>query len=357
MVYGSFQIDGRGRPTEDRITSQRLSDACDLYAVFDGHSGAGVVRATVDMLPRKIHAALEAAGPGILEDITRLQTLLREAFIQHDKDLAKNIGRLRDSGSTASIALLTPRHIVVAYIGDSPVCLLDPRSGLLLKEAGKHEPTLAVESERIKAAGGTVEVDEYGTPRVDGALMVSRAFGDFSLKFDMNRPPPFESDWSRLKVTPAPDVIVWERPETGVLALMSDGLVETDGAALKPLLQVAQDIRGALAANGFNLQRAAETVVTRHVQESTRGSRPSAYDGDDLSIILVDVGRRDLKSIAGAAAGGGGGATSAVSESAKAAAATTIANFLANKARTRKAKHGRRNKTGKKNRIIKIMGI
>jgi serine/threonine protein phosphatase PrpC len=351
MVYGSFQLDGRGRPTEDRITSLRLSERCDLYAVFDGHSGAGVVKATVDLLPRKIHAALEAAGPQVLEDLPRIKAILEKAFVEHDKDLAKNIARLNDSGSTASVALLTPQHIVVAYLGDSPVCLLDPRTGLVLKEAGRHEPTLAGETERIKAAGGTVEIDEYGTPRVDGALMVSRAFGDFSLKFDPERPPPFESDWSRLKVTPFPDVVVWERPEAGVLALMSDGLVETESAALKPIAQVAQDIRAAAAANAFNLQKTAEQVVLRHMQESVRaagGGPPSSYDGDDLSMILVDVGRRDLKSVA--AAGGGGAA-------AQAAAAAKIATFLSNRARTRKGKGGRRNKTGKKHRIIKVMGV
>jgi serine/threonine protein phosphatase PrpC len=346
MVYGSFQLDGRGRPTEDRITSLRLSDRCDLYAVFDGHSGIGVVKTTVETLPRKIHAALEAAGPAVLDDLPQLKTILQRTFVEHDKELARNLGRLKDSGSTASVALLTPKHIVVAYLGDSPVCLLDPRTGLVLKEIQNHEPTLAAESERIRAAGGTVEIDEYGTPRVDGALMVSRAFGDFSLKFDMERPPPLESDWSRLKVTPFPDVLVWERPETGVLALMSDGLVETDNGPLKPVAQVAQDIRAALAANAFNLQKSAEQTVIRHMQESVRGAPPSTYDGDDLSMILVDVGRRDLKSI-------GGGSTTAAAQ----AAAAKIVSFLSSKARTRKVKAGRRNRTGKKHRIIKVMGV
>lgn len=348
MVYGSFQVDGRGRPSEDRIATQKVMDQCELFAVFDGHSGLGVVKATVESLPRRIQGALEAAGgPHILGDISKLQTLLQTAFVEHDKELARNLGRLRDSGSTASVILLTPRHVVVAYIGDSPVFMMDPRTGLILKEAGKHEPTLAVETERIKAAGGTVEIDEYGTPRVDGGLMVSRAFGDFSLKFDPAKPPPFEADWSRLKVTPFPDVVAWERPDTAILAVMSDGLVETEAGPLKPHAQVAQDIRSVLAANTYNLQKSAEEVVRRHVQEATKGTRPANYDGDDLSLILVDVGRRGVGSaVAGAPAGG-----------AQATAASAIANFLLNKARTRKAKHGRRNKTGKKNRIVKFIGV
>jgi len=111
---------------------------------------------------------------------------------------------------------------------------------------------------------------------------------------------------------------------------------------------VAQDIRGVLGTNAYNLQKTSEEVVRRHVQEATRGARPTTYDGDDLSLILVDVGRRDLRTASTAAATSGG---------AQAAAANTIANFLLNKARTRKAKHGRRNKTGKRHRIVKILGV
>lgn len=316
---------------------QKLSEHCDLFAVFDGHSGSGAVRLTVELLPRRIQAALEAAGPDILRNTGRLAEILKTVFIEHDKELARN--RVRDSGTTASVALVTDTHIVLAYLGDSPVFLMDPRSGMIQREGGKHEPTLAGETERIRRAGGTVEIDEYGTPRVDGSLMVSRAFGDFSLKFD--GAPPFDADWTQMKVTAHPDVMIWERPEYSVLAIMSDGLVETLAGPLKPLQQVAADIKFALEKNALDLPRSAELTVRRHVAEATRGARPESYDGDDLSIILVDVGKQTA-SLRQVQAGGD---------------SLAILSSLSTRARTRKGRMGRRNKTGKRNRVVKILGF
>ena len=203
-------------------------EQCDLFAVFDGHSGAGVVRYTVEYLPHRIEEALKSAGPDILKNVKSIREILKRVFIEHDKDLAKNFDKIGDSGSTATVAIVTPTHVIVAYIGDSPCFLMDPATGLILPggEMGKHEPTLAAENARIKRAGGTVEIDEMGVARVDG-LMVSRAFGDFSLKYqDMSR-PPYGSDWTEMKVTAHPDIVVWDRPNSGLLALMSDGLLET----------------------------------------------------------------------------------------------------------------------------------
>jgi serine/threonine protein phosphatase PrpC len=267
--------------------------------VFDGHSGAGVVRHTVEFLPSRIKAALEAAGPDILNQPEQIKTILKKVFIEHDKDLAKNLLTLGDSGSTATVALVTPTRIIVAYIGDSPCFLMDPNVGLILPggEMGKHEPSLATENARIQRAGGTVEIDDQGVPRIDG-LMVSRAFGDFSIKFPdpksrpfgIKTPPPYDADWSEMKVTAHPDFIVWDRPESGLLALMSDGMVETDSTLLKPLPQVAADIFKVLKANAYDLPKAASAAVQAHVKESVEAAGPP-YDGDDLSLLIVDVGR------------------------------------------------------------------
>ena len=349
MLFGHAQLDGRGRPTEDRIAIRKLTDSCDLFAVFDGHSGSAVARLTVELLPKRIQAALEAAGTTPLENPAEMVALLKRCFIEHDKELAQNISRIRDSGSTASVGIVTPTHVYLAYAGDSPAFIMNPMTGLITAEAGKHEPTLASEAERIKAAGGTVEIDEYGTPRVDGALMVSRAFGDFSLKFDTAKPPPFETtDWSRMKVTAAADVNVWPRPPVGVLAIMSDGLVETNTSTLKPLAAVARDIQLALKQNSFNLSAATGALLKRHVANSI-GTRAGEYDGDDLSMILVDVGISPQQTAGGAPAA----ATAASQQQALAQAAAAAAG----KPKTRKAKHGRRNKTGKKMRLVKIFTV
>jgi serine/threonine protein phosphatase PrpC len=341
MLYGTAQFNGRGRQppsTEDRMCFKNLMEQCDLFAVFDGHSGSGVARYTVEVLPRKIQEALKAA-PDALKDLAKLQGILKQIFIEHDKELARNISKNGDSGSTATVALITPTHVVVAYIGDSPCFIMHPGTGLILPggEMGKHEPTLAAENARIMRAGGSVELDEMGVARVDG-LMVSRAFGDFSIKFPDLKNPPYGSDWTQMKVTAHPDILVMERPGSGVLAIMSDGLVETDTTILKPLSQVAVDIFNALKANSHDLPAAARTVVSRHVRASC-GSNPKDYDGDDLSLVLVDVGKTSASQV-------GGSSSTVVIQSAL--------NSINNRILSRKSKGKRRNKTNKTNRLIKM---
>ena len=325
---------------------KNLMEHCDLFAVFDGHAGVGVAKYTVEVLPQLIQEALKAS-PDTLTNIEKMKAMLKKVFIEHDKELARRMkyevsgarGMYRnwdDSGSTATVAIVTPTHIVVAYIGDSPCFIMNPQTGLILPggEMGKHEPTLAEESARIKRAGGTVEIDDMGVPRVDG-LMVSRAFGDFSIKFSERKPPPFESDWTQMKVTAHPDILVMERPEHGVLAIMSDGMVETATTALKPLAFVAADIYKSLKENSLDLPATAKAVVSAHVKASAANSK--MYDGDDLSLILVNVGTQKAAQTGGAAD-----------------AIKSALNTLDNRVKSFKAKKKKKLRTAKVNRLIKV---
>jgi len=323
MLYGTAQVNGRGRrpaSTEDRIAIEVLMEGCDYFAVFDGHSGSEVVNLCKAELAGRLRAAL--AGPGILTQMEAVKRILQQTFIEFNKYLAHptRIEKLDDSGSTATVALVTPTHIILAYLGDSPCFLLDPATGHILQKMGKHEPSDAVEVARIQAAGGTVEVDEHGIPRVDGTLAVSRAFGDFSLsmtggKMDM------AADWTKMKVTAHPDVMVWERPAQGILAIMSDGLVEGDTTLFKPVEEVSRVIHDGLVEKANDLNGTAQYVVQKHTRMHPR------YDGDDLSLILVNVG---------------GGKV--VHKGGKAVV----------KPPTRKVKGRRRIRTEKTNRLIKI---
>jgi serine/threonine protein phosphatase PrpC len=358
MLFGHTQIDGRGRPTEDRIAIRKLTPTIDLFAVFDGHAGSAVVKLTTDYLPKRIQAAIEAAGTATAASLTppeALSAILRTAFLEHDKDLARSPAT-RNSGSTATVALVTPTHIIFAYAGDSPAFVFNPFTGLILAEIGKHEPTLASESARITAAGGTVEIDEYGTPRVNGELMVSRAFGDFSLKFPNFNQPPFEADWTAFKVTAAPDIVVLPRPQIGVLAIMSDGLVETATSALKPLAQVSRELQLSLKESGFNLTKAAQLGVQRHVAASVGSAPPSTYDGDDLSLVLVDVGLKEAKRLQQAA--GGEGNTMSPTAAATILAAAAAAAAARPKTRAVRQRVGpRKNRTAKRSRLMRIFTL
>ena len=288
MLYGTVQLNGRGRrppSTEDRISIEVLMDGCEYFAVFDGHSGPEVARLCASELPGRLRNALLAAGPNVLKQLDTLKTILQTTFIDFNKYLASPpmLKSLNDSGSTATVALVTHTHIILAYLGDSPCFILDPSTGHILQRMGKHEPSDAVEVARIQAAGGTVEVDEHGISRVDGCLAVSRAFGDFSLSMKAGK-MDFAADWTKLKVTAHPDVMVWERPAHGILALMSDGLVEGDTTLFKPLEEVSRAIYDGLVEHSNDLNATAKNVVDRHTKLHPR------YDGDDLSLILVNVG-------------------------------------------------------------------
>jgi len=323
MLYGTAQVNGRGRrpaSTEDRISIEVLMEGCDYFAVFDGHSGPEVANLCKSELAGRLRNAL--TGPDVLDNVEAVKRILQKTFIDFNKYIASPtvLPTLNDSGSTATVALISPTKIFMAYLGDSPCFILDPATGHILQRMGKHEPSDAIEVARIQAAGGTVEVDEHGIPRVDGALAVSRAFGDFSLsmkdgKLDM------AADWTKMKVTAHPDVIVWERPAQGILALMSDGLVEGDTTLFKPLEEVSRVIYDGLVGHSNDLNATAKYVVQKHTKMHPR------YDGDDLSLILVNVG-------GGKVAHRGGKAVV--------------------KPPTRKSKARRRIRTEKTNRLIKI---
>lgn len=332
MIFGTAQVNGRGRSppsTEDRVSTEHLFDGCDYFAIFDGHSGEKVASLSKEFLYKRIKDALHLLGESRLEDTEAVTAALKAAFIEHNKYLASPavFGTLDDSGSTATVALVTPKHIYMAYLGDSPCFLLNPRNGWILERMGKHEPSLAGETARINAAGGFVEIDECGTPRVDGMLAVARAFGDFSLNWKGSTPPA-DADWTKMKVCGHPDVSVWKRPAAGVLAIMSDGLVETESGGLKPLEQVGRDIFRALEGNQYDLTRSTVAVLKKHMADSAGSGR---YGGDDLSLILIDVG------VGGVALGGG----------------PKEADPIIVKNPSRKAKR-RRVRTGKKDRLIKI---
>merc|ERR1740117_1887397 len=109
------------------------------------------------------------------------------------------------AGCTATVALVTPTHIIVANVGDSRCVLSTATQVSALTE--DHKPQMPAERARIEAAGGTV-VNSRGTFRVNGILAVSRALGDFSLKANLLLPP------EQQPVTPQPECHVHKRGGT-----------------------------------------------------------------------------------------------------------------------------------------------
>ncbi|XP_075057090.1 protein phosphatase 1G [Mixophyes fleayi] len=88
-----------------------------------------------------------------------------------------------DSGTTAVVALIRGKQLIVANAGDSR-CVVSER-GKAVDMSYDHKPEDELELARIKNAGGKVTMDG----RVNGGLNLSRAVGDHFYKRNRNLPP------------------------------------------------------------------------------------------------------------------------------------------------------------------------
>ena len=284
MKNATSYRNGRGRnppSTEDRhfVDPGEIT----ILGVLDGHGGLAVVENTHKHLSGKIRAhVVKAEG-----DEDAICKGLAKLFHDHNEGLRAG-GRIihRDTGSTATIAIITPKSCIIAHIGDSPACIFDPE-GKVLHTIRPHVPSNAEEKQRIEKQGGFVSNSKGDIPRVMGELAVSRAFGDFSLS-------PY--------VICEPDIQIYPRPEKGYLALMSDGLIEMPptidagekGELFKPIPDIAKNIAAAIQECKGDLPGATELVIKRHVMESSGNEED--YGGDDLTLMIHDIGLGTKKS-------------------------------------------------------------
>uniref|UniRef100_A0A915M8T0 protein-serine/threonine phosphatase n=1 Tax=Meloidogyne javanica TaxID=6303 RepID=A0A915M8T0_MELJA len=104
-----------------------------------------------------------------------------------------------DSGSTACVAFLLEKHIIVANVGDTRSVLC--RSKQALDLSSDHKPEDELEKERIVTAGGNVSSDG----RVNGGLNLSRAFGDHFYKQES------KLSLSSQQIIALPDITVTQR--------------------------------------------------------------------------------------------------------------------------------------------------
>jgi len=290
MKTGIGKVDGRGRPSEDRSFIRELPGGILIAGVFDGHSGLFTVNFTLNFLPVALAELVQRVNP---DDEGVMRSGIRNAFIEHDKKLAKQ-GALsyRDSGSTCTVAIITPKRVYMAYLGDSPACVFHPKTGELYGSIEKHDPSGGVERARIYRNGGNVTTDPGDAPRVNGCLMVSRAFGDFSMKFKNGNKPTEEewaADWTTdFCVVADPDIVVIPRPAGGgVVAIYSDGLVETpDGDHYKDYPQIVKGIMGAYGGEEA-LEACAKTCIQAQVNSFV--TDPKEYSGDDITLVLIQL--------------------------------------------------------------------
>jgi serine/threonine protein phosphatase PrpC len=285
MRTGVCSIDGRGRPSEDRSFIQDVSGEFLIAGVFDGHSGSFTVDFTIKIFPAKLAELVRAVG----NNESALRAGLHRIFIEHDKLLAQQ-GALyyKDSGTTATVAIITETHCYIAYIGDSPAFIFNPDTGSVISAIGKHNPDRKDECSRIERNKGFVSTEDGDAPRVDGCLMVSRAFGDFSLKFTNPRVPEFNKDWTKdFRVVADPEILVIPRPERGCLLISSDGLVDTPEGEFRTANEIATEIFGLSPGLPGDLNSVAKQLIDNQVKVFEPDT-PAEYEADDITIILVD---------------------------------------------------------------------
>jgi len=189
-----------------------------VFAVLDGHGGHVAAHVASAILEDRL---TQFASRGSLDAATA-ESELQRIFIEVDAQLRERLDPEDTSGTTVVASVITrprPREYCVhlAHSGDSRAVLCASNQ---LTCSEDHKPGRLDETTRIEAAGGTVAPAGAGPMRVDGALAVSRALGDFQYK------PP-EMPPERCKVTALPEVLTVANCAPGDwLLLACDGIFD-----------------------------------------------------------------------------------------------------------------------------------
>ncbi|CAJ0599749.1 unnamed protein product [Cylicocyclus nassatus] len=175
-----------------------------LMAVFDGHGGAECSAYSCAHFPSEFVRALNVHP-------TSLEESLKEAFERLDTRLSARCENERwRSGTTAVAAVIDPKEIVIAWIGDSAAYVLS-EPGELSKVTNAHVPSNEEEAKRVEADGGQLLYIQ-GELRVNGVLNLTRALGDIG---------------GRPMISPKADTTVIERDASQYLVLLAcDGISE-----------------------------------------------------------------------------------------------------------------------------------
>jgi serine/threonine protein phosphatase PrpC len=293
-----------------------------VLSVFDGHGDGGHASDYVaSNLWGKLISRPDWAAAYRGRDPDLLSSSIVAACCDLDNDLRGDNSRpTRDGGTTAIIALVCDRHMIVANVGDSRCILVRKKKKEMEKEGEKeaavdgggdvprpraievipmsedHKPNLPGERARIESAGLSVQTDVV--PSSDGdddgvvataavvhrvrksdnnLLGVSRAFGDYDYKSNAALSP------SRQAVVCTPEIVVRERAddEDLYLILACDGIWDV----------MSNDDVGE-----FVTRRVEERRCSNNDDEFLRGE-VLARVGDELLAACLNAGSRDNMSV------------------------------------------------------------
>lgn len=268
---------GRRREMEDAVMVELgffdddNSTKFDFYGVYDGHGGSRVAYACRDRLHKLLAAEMEMKRGRTAAEMN-WEYMMVESFSKMDDEVNETdiVGSM---GSTAVVAVVGDKEIVVANCGDSRAVL--SRGGAAVPLSDDHKPDRPDELERIQHSGG--RVIDWNGQRVLGVLATSRSIGDKQLK-------PY--------VIAKPEVIVHKRD--GIeefMILASDGLwdVMSNNLACHVVRECldgrifrkrSQEMNATMKGSKSRVTNAA-TVLTELA--IARGSK------DNISIIIVNL--------------------------------------------------------------------
>ncbi|TKW32692.1 hypothetical protein SEVIR_2G184100v4 [Setaria viridis] len=296
--HGAASVAGRRREMEDAVSVREAfvapsaavdegrpavgSGRCDFYGVFDGHGCSHVAEACRDRMHDLLAEELSTGGDGaaLPREPAAWTAAMERCFARMDAEVASAGGRAaatasascrcdahkRDHvGSTAVVAVVEERRVVVAHCGDSRAVLCRGGGGAApVPLSSDHKPDRPDEQERIESAGGRVIFWEGA--RVLGVLAMSRAIGDGYLK-------PY--------VSSVPEVTVTDLVEDDeCLILASDGL--WDVVSNEAACEVA---RACLRRGREKWCAEAAALLTKLAL-----ARRSA---DNVSVVVVDLRRKN----------------------------------------------------------------
>ena len=290
-MFATAQHDGYKSPTEDRVKVTPIHETMTMYSVFDGHSGYQLAAAAASTLTEAIKERILENGSN--PSTSQLEKIMVEEFERFDNESRYLQGRGM-SGTTATCAIVTPTHIVVANVGDSPAILF--KDGALVAATVDHDGYNPDEVSRVNAAGGYVSNrNDFGNMRINNCLSVSRALGNYLHK-----------NFHSQVIIPTPQTYVWDRVEGAYLAVCSDSFTEVigvhpggkrdiSGAPMQMIVQdgtpetIVAELTNVLTDFPDNIKLATEAAVERRTKKFYFSEPHNCYAGDNTSLILVKL--------------------------------------------------------------------
>mmetsp|Transcript_58075 Transcript_58075/g.106825 ORF Transcript_58075/g.106825 Transcript_58075/m.106825 type:complete len:361 (-) Transcript_58075:133-1215(-) len=257
-----------------------------LFAVLDGHGGAGAAQHCAKRLPAELKEQLEACG----RDTPEARRLAVEGVcLALDRYLRIKMGPgAFICGSTCVFCFMWVDEnaapgtcrLLLANLGDSRALVIRTTGSeggefTLLGQTTDHTPDVPAEEKRIKAAGGTVRPsgqDKLKVMRVDGALGCSRALGDFAYKDEAALLP------EQQKVSSVPDVYEFSCSHGDAVILACDGVFDVFSST-----DVAKLVGKSLQENG-DPALAAQLLVKKAVK--------APGQGDNCTCVVALLGNK-----------------------------------------------------------------